>query len=75
MNICDKCAPDVPGKPFAVMQSGKTHVCYGGKVATSRVVSWHASREAAARAASTYRRKVAKGARTYVLKKREMVNA
>lgn len=63
---CGVCAEPVPGKTFALMVSGKTHLC-AGRLVTSKVVSYHISGDAAQRARLAYGKKVP-GARTYVLR-------
>lgn len=67
--VCDTCAPRVGNRVHVVSTTsdveGKRalHRCVGGKVVTSRVVSWHLSKPAAQRAARVYHRKY--GARAY----------
>ncbi len=77
---CKVCAPRVPGKLWGLATTsgaGAIHDCVrvvctrDGMVAmsgraTSKVVSWHLSRDAAARARSEYRKKT-NGARAFIL--------
>ena len=56
---CPHCAPLVPGKTWALasrVSHNAWHYCANGRPATTCVLSWHVSREAAHRARLAHRR-------------------
>jgi hypothetical protein len=69
---CAVCAPRVTGKHYAMMTTSAEaqgikswHVCVNGTRPTSRVVSWHSTRDAAYRAAKAFHKTYR--ARAYVI--------
>jgi len=65
---CGVCAARIEGKTFALLttsDNGSVHKC-GKTTVTSRIISWHSTREAAWKARLAWRR-VHKGARCYVM--------